>query len=278
LTADPKIRGWNCFRAARQGIHDSIAGGYYAAQVAKAKGLKKWMGCSPDYAYGRDSNQLFFEYLKHFYKDAEVVSEAWPKLYQPDYTEQLTKILQVKPQALYTCFWGGDLTAFVDQSNIYNLFAQMQVFAINLADYSILTAIKKLPPGVHSGTRYISTFPKTEENAKWAADYRAKYKDYPINWSWENATGARFVIEAIKKAQSSEAKKVAEALKGMTVDSPFGVGGKLTMRADDNTLVNYATGWGATIAKEPFLPDVVSVDWKVIDELETEWKKKMKYI
>jgi branched-chain amino acid transport system substrate-binding protein len=278
LTADPKIRAWNCFRAARQGIHDSIAGGFYSAQVAKAKGLTKWMGCSPDYAYGRDSNQLFFEYVKHFHKDTEVVGETWPKLYQSDYTEQLTKILQVKPQALYSCFWGGDLTAFIDQSNIYNLFAQMQVFAINLADYSILTAIKNLPQGVHSGTRYLSTFPKTPENAAWAADYRAKYKDYPLNWSWENATGAKFVIEAMKKAQSTDAKKLAEVLTGMTIDSPFGVGNKLTMRASDNTVINYATGWGPTIAKEPFLPEVVSIDWGVILELETEWKKKMKYI
>ena len=116
LTADPKIRSWNAFRSARQGIHDAIAGGHYAANVSKEKGLTKWMGCSPDYAYGRDSNVLFFEHLKHFNKDIEVIGESWPKLFQADYTEQLTKILQAKPQAIYTCLWGGDLTTFIDQS------------------------------------------------------------------------------------------------------------------------------------------------------------------
>lgn len=278
LTADPKNRAWNTFRAARQGIHDSIAGGHYAANVAKAKKLNKWMGCSPDYAYGRDSNQLFFEYLKQFYKDAEVIGETWPKLAQPDYTEQLTKILQAKPQAVYSCLWGGDLTAFIDQSNIYNLFAQMEVFAINIADYAILTAVKNLPKGIHSGSRYLATFPKTQENADWSAAYRKKYNEFPLNWSWENAAGAQFVIEAMKKTNSTDAKKVAAAISGMTIDSPFGIGGKLTMRAEDNTLVNYATGWGQTIQKDPYVPDVQAVDWKVITELETEWKKKMKYI
>ena len=34
----------------RQGIHDAIGGGDYAARIAKAKGLKKWATCSPDYA------------------------------------------------------------------------------------------------------------------------------------------------------------------------------------------------------------------------------------
>lgn len=278
LTADPKIRSWNAFRAARQGIHDAIAGGNYAANVSKAKGLKTWMGCSPDYAYGRDSNQLFFEHLKHFNKDVEVIGESWPKLFQADYTEQLTKILQAKPQAIYSCLWGGDLTTFIDQSSIYNLFAQMQVFAINIADYSILTAVKNLPQGIHSGNRYLSTFPKTEANAAWAKEYLAKFKEHPVTWSWENASGAKFVIEAMKKTNSTDPKKVASAMEGMTIDSPFGVGGKLTMRAEDHTIVNYAIGWGQTISKDPYVPDVQSVDWKVITELETEWKKRMKYI
>jgi branched-chain amino acid transport system substrate-binding protein len=246
--------------------------------VAKAKGLKRWMGCSPDYAYGRDSNKLFFEYLKHFNKDVEVVGESWPKLFQADYTEQLTKILQTKPQAIYTCLWGGDLTAFVDQASIYNLFAQMQVFAINIADYSILTAIKNLPVGIHSGSRYLSTFPKTKENSDWAEAYRKKFNEHPVNWSWENSVGAQFVIEAIKKTGSVEPRKVAEAMAGMTIDTPFGVGGKITMRAEDHTIINYATGWGETIQKEPYVPDVKAVDWKLILELETEWKKANKYL
>ena len=278
LTADPKIRSWNTFRAARQGIHDAIGGGSYAAKVAKEKGLNKWMGCSPDYAYGRDSNLLFFEYLKHFNKDVEVIGESWPKLFQADYTEQLTKILQTKPQAIYSCLWGGDLTTFIDQSNIYNRFAQMQVFAINIADYAILTAVKNLPKGIHSGSRYLASYPKTKENADWAAGYREKFKEYPQNWSWENTIGTQFVLQALKKTNSTDPKKLAEAISGATIDSPFGVDGKITMRAEDNTIVNYATGWGQTIPTDPYVPDVQSVDWKVITKLETEWKKKMKYL
>src|SRR3972149_3521053 len=103
LTADPKIRIPNAFRVARQGVHDSIVGGSYAAAVAKAKGLRKWMTCSPDYAYGRDTTAQFTADLKMFYPEAEIVGEAWPKLFQPDYTEVITKILQAKPQALYSC-------------------------------------------------------------------------------------------------------------------------------------------------------------------------------
>src|SRR5487761_1943493 len=142
LTADPKNRIPNAFRVTRQGVHDSIVGGNYSAAVAKAKGLRKWMTCSPDYAYGRDTTAQYVEYLKMFYPEIEVVGEAWPKLFQPDYTEVITKILQAKPQALYSCLWGGDLTSYIDQGNIYALFGATQFFAVNMADYTALTAVK----------------------------------------------------------------------------------------------------------------------------------------
>src|SRR2546430_9061679 len=41
LTADPKLRLPHVFRVCRQGIHDSIAGGAYAATVAKGMNLTK---------------------------------------------------------------------------------------------------------------------------------------------------------------------------------------------------------------------------------------------
>lgn len=277
LTADPKQRIPNAFRVCRQGIHDSIVGGAYAAKIANAKKLTKWMTCSPDYAYGRDTTAQFVEYLKHFKKDIEVVGEAWPKLFQPDYTEVVTKILQTKPQAMYSCLWGGDLTSFIDQGNIYALFAQIETFAVNMADYTALTVVKNLPKGIHSGNRYIKTFPKTAANAAWADAYRAKYKEYPTNWSWQNATVVQFLAAAAKKANSADGAKLADALRGLTIDSPFGTDGKLTLRAGDQTLVGYAVGWGTTIPSEPYVPEMTAGDWKQIAALEAEWKKKNGY-
>ena len=277
LTADPKQRIPNAFRVCRQGIHDSIVGGAYSANVANAKKLTKWMTCSPDYAYGRDTTAQFVEYLKHFKSDVEVVSEAWPKLFQPDYTEVLTKILQTKPQALYSCLWGGDLTSFIEQGNIYALFTQTETFAVNMADYTALTVVKNLPKGIHSGNRYIKTFPKTAQNANWADAYRAKYNEYPTNWAWQNATVVNFLSAAARKANSADGTKLADALRGLTIDSPFGSNGKLTLRADDQTLIDYAVGWGTTIPTEPYVPDVTPGDWRQIIELETEWKKKNNY-
>lgn len=277
LSADPKIRVPTAFRAARQGIHDAIVSATYAANVAKAKGLKTWMSCSPDYAYGRDNTSLFLQYLKRFHPDVEMVGEAWPKLFQADYTENITKILQAKPQALYSALWAGDLVSFVDQAGIYNLLSQTNMFAINMADYTTLTAVKNLPHGIHSASRYIKTFPATAENAAWADAYKLKYGDYPTNWSWENTVAMNYIVAAMKKTNSTDSAKLADAIRGMKLKTPFGADGTITMRAEDQTTVGYALGWGTTIPKEPYVPNVTPGDWKSILEHEAEWKKTMGY-
>src|ERR1700733_12720635 len=277
LSADPKLRLPNAFRVCRQGVHDCIVGGAYAAKVAKAKNLTKWMTTSPDYAYGRDTTAEYVSYVKHFTPDVEVVGEAWPKLFQPDYTEVLTKILQAKPQALYSCLRGGDVTASIDQRNIYALFGRDETCAVNMADYTALTVVKNLPKGIHSGDRYIKTFPNTPANAAWGDAYRAKYNEYPTSWSWQNATAIMFLADAAKKANSADGKKLAEVMPGLTIKCPFGADGKLTLRADDQTIVGYAIGWGTTISAEPYVTDMTAGDWAQIFELEAEWKEKKTY-
>src|SRR3546814_14151511 len=61
LTADQKNRIPWALRAARQGIHDAVGGGLYAAAVAKAKGLKTLATISPDYDYGRANTAEIME-------------------------------------------------------------------------------------------------------------------------------------------------------------------------------------------------------------------------
>ena len=47
-----------------------------------------------------------------------MITDAWPKLGQPDFTEVITKLILAKPQALFTLLYAGDLSAFVNQGNI----------------------------------------------------------------------------------------------------------------------------------------------------------------
>ena len=276
LTADPKIRAPNAFRVARQGVHDAVAGSIYLAEFANAKKLNKWATCSPDYAYGRDTTAQYLQFFKQFKPDVEVVAEGWPKLGQPDFTEVITKLIQAKPQALFTLLYAGDLSAFVNQGNVYALFSQMTVATPNI-DYPVLAAIKNLPAGIQSATRYLETFPDTPANKEWGEANLKRWNERPTNWSWQNALAMHFCEEAIKKTNSLDAKTLAAALTGMKINTPFGADGTITMR-DDHTTIGYAIGWGQTTPKEPFISDIKAADWGKIVELETEWKKQKQYI
>jgi branched-chain amino acid transport system substrate-binding protein len=276
LTADPKIRAPTAFRVARQGVHDAVAGSIYLAEFANAKKINKWATCSPDYAYGRDTTAQYLQFFKQFKPDVEVITEAWPKLGQPDFTEVITKLIQAKPQALFTLLYAGDLSAFVNQANVYALFSQMTVATPNV-DYPVMAAIKNLPPGILSATRYLETFPDTPANKAWGEAYLKRWNERPTNWSWECTVAMQFYEAAIKKAGTLEAKALSQALTGLKINTPFGADGTITMR-EDHTTVGYALGWGQTTPKEPFLVDIKAADWGKIIEFETEWKKQQKYI
>jgi branched-chain amino acid transport system substrate-binding protein len=278
LTADPKLHVPTAFRTARQGIHDAIGGGDYAAKIAKAKSLKKWVTCSPDYAYGRSNTAEFMEYAKYFDNSIQVVDEAWPKLFQPDYTEVVTKVLNAKADAMYSALWGGDLVAFIDQGNLYGLFDKQASFMVNLGDYGIVDEVKQFPQGVYSGGRYNHTVPPTKENEDWYQAYVKTQKHKPTNWSWENAVAAELLVDALKKTNGdTNGKKLAEAIKGAKIKSPFGVDGTVTMRAEDNTLINYVIGYGLSQSKDPYISDFKTSSWEPILELEKAWKKKQGY-
>lgn len=273
LTADPAMREPWIFRSGRQGIHDAIAGGYYSAEMVKA-GAKRWMTCSPDYAYGRSTTAEFREYLEKFAPDVEFVNETWPKIFQPDYTENINAILNSGPDALYSCLWGGDLVSFFDQASLYGLFEDMQAVCVNMGDTPVLESIKNMPGGIVSGNRYHKDIPDLPANEQWNEAFRESGK-LPTNWAWQAYTGASFILAALADTNGeTDRDKLSDATRGRTIDSPFGVNGTVTMREEDNTLVDYAIAYGKTLPKPPYLGDAETISWDLIREHEAEWKKK----
>ena len=278
LSADPKLKIATAFRCARQGIHDAVAGGVYAAKVAKARGLKRWMTASPDYAYGRDNTAEFLEFARKFEPSIEVVDQVWPKLFAPDYTESITKILSQKPQAMYTALWGGDLVAFVEQASLYNLPSTVSLFCAGLGDPPVIGAIKQLPEGLFSAYRYSRVYPESPDNTKFATEFNATMKYDPTNWAWQNYVAAGFVIEALKRTGgSTDGKKLAGEIAGMKLPTPLGVDGSITMRADDHTIIDYPVAWARSVKKAPFLEGFEPVPWSDILPFEAEWKKAKGY-
>jgi len=276
-TADPKIWTPYSFRSARQSVHDCCVAGYYAAKLSKEQGLTRWYSISPDYAYGHDSTDRFFEFLQKGNPQVQIAGKLWPKLFEPDYTPHITKMLADKPHAFYSALWGGDTVAFIEQALMYGLFDVSKFFCINIADYTVLKALKKVPEGLHTGSRYLRNVPDSPANHQFADSYWKKYGELPTNWSWETYSGMLFLMEGIKKAGSTDTEKVVKAMKGLRIKAPAGApddDGHITMRARDHTHVGYAIAWGRTISKEPYVTDLYYLPWSEILKEEEEYLKK----
>jgi len=103
--------------------------------------------------------------------DVELITEAWPKLGQPDFTEVITKLIQPSRRLCLRSSMPANLSAFVNQGNVYALFAQMTVATPNV-DYPVLAAIKNLPAGIQSATRYLGEPSRIRPaNKEWGQAY-----------------------------------------------------------------------------------------------------------
>src|SRR4030042_2437703 len=89
----------------------SRAGAYLMA----SKPYKRWMCIGPGYSYGYESWNSFKEKLKELRPDIEMVGELWPKLTEPEYTSFIQKIIEAKPEAVWSPFWGMDAVTFIKQ-------------------------------------------------------------------------------------------------------------------------------------------------------------------
>ena len=70
----------------------------------------------------------------------------------------------------------------------------------------------------------------------------------------ERDRDAFLIAAASRRPTRADGKKLAEALRGMKINSPFGADGTMTMRAEDQTLIGYAIGWGTTIPQRALRP------------------------
>jgi branched-chain amino acid transport system substrate-binding protein len=246
------------FRAARSTKLD----GALNAQYGETLGITNWASISPDYAYGRDCTDRYFEALKERQPDVKVDNQLWPALFEPDYTPLIQQLMQRKPEAVYSCLWGGDLVAFIQQAEPFGFFDQITFVTPALADSLVLEGLgDKLPAGIHTASRFALGSPPTKANEEFSVEYQEKYGEGATNWAVQAYIGVHLLADAIEKAGSTDPDEVAAALEGMEYkDSPWG---DVSLRESDHTLINYDVRWGVT--------DPAREDYPVDFTFETEW-------
>ena len=246
-----------------------------------------------DYAWGRDSWEIFLNTLKALKPDVKVVAELFPKLGASDFSTEISRLQALKPDVILNTSWGGDLDTFVRQAAQRGLMApggQGPLMVLPLAESSLERLGAVMPDGVIVGGRGEHYFlhPETKDDPKhkeFVAKFRAKTGAYPIYPTYHMAqalAGMKVGYEKAIKANGGKwpgPEQVAEAMRS----SEFkGYGRTVRMREDGQGLEDQLLGLTKRVPQYPFAvmdkmmlvpADLVTTP---VGQLSPDWVKTLK--
>jgi branched-chain amino acid transport system substrate-binding protein len=225
LTAPQNLHPY-IFRVAS---NTDVEGKAAATLMARWKDLKRVATIAPDYAYGRDAIAAFVANLKQLRPEIEIVDQQWPKLGEPDFTAFITAQMGKKPDAVMCALFAGDFVTFSKEATPLGYFKAIDNRLVDGAEVATVDEAQALgadyPYGIVSDAYDPVIWTGNEPAEHKAYEQRLKAftkSDYGSGWSIVGYESIVALAEGIKKAGSTNNDKVANALLGMTFDTPVG--------------------------------------------------------
>jgi branched-chain amino acid transport system substrate-binding protein len=238
--------------------------GRSAAEIVASLKVKRVATIAPDFAYGRDGVGAFVAHLKKIAPDVQIIDQQWPKLNESDYSAFITAQMAAKPDLVFSIICCGNFDAFAKQAKALNYFKQLNGKFVGVGEAGSIEMFKALgddyPLGIWGNTYDAFNWEGGASHTAYLEKVKKYTKEqYPSSWVIQGYVSMQFLVEAIRKANSVDGKKVSDALKGMTISTPQG---PITMRAKDQQ-ADRAQLYGQA-AKVPGIPFPVLTNIKSV--------------
>jgi branched-chain amino acid transport system substrate-binding protein len=237
------------FRTAAHAASENISAALYV--LATKPNLKTIAGLNYDYAYGRDSWDVFKRTILKLKPDVQVVGELWTKFLATEYSAEISRLLALKPDVIHTVNWGAGLTSFINQGETRGLFEQSLVMMTT----GLLSQAEILPKGAaFSGRGYHLQYPDPDNNPgnrEYLRSYKAKFNsmpDYQGTFMAQAFYGLKAGIEKAVKVKNGAwptNEEIAAAMEGLEFDTPRG---RVLVRKDHEAV--HEAMWGLTSGKK----------------------------
>jgi branched-chain amino acid transport system substrate-binding protein len=217
---------WNryIFRTGRSSSQDAIANA-----VAVGKKGTSIATLAQDYAFGRDGVKAFKEALAG--TGAEIVHEEYAPQQTTDFTAPAERLFNAlkdrKGRKVIFIIWAGGNPFKIADLNPSR-------YGIEIASGgNILPALAayKALPGMEGATYYYYEHPKNKINQWLVAEHQRRYKSPPDFFTAGGMAAGIAVVEALKKAGSTDTEKLIAAMEGMSFETPKG---RMTFRKEDH--------------------------------------------
>ena len=220
----------------------SRAGAYFVAD----KPYKRWMCIGPNYNYGWDSWASFKGKLKELRPDVEFLDPPlWPKLMETNYKEFIQKIMDAKPDAVWSPLWGMDAVNFIKQGLAVGLFDKIKfAFPDGAALETLVPLGKEMPSGIYVAARYFFLTPDSAMNRAFVKSYQETFKELPDYMAEESYAGVYFIKAAVERAGTTDADAVIKAVEKEPLAWETPEGWKI-IRGQDHAVVEDVV-WGET--------------------------------
>jgi branched-chain amino acid transport system substrate-binding protein len=191
---------------------------------------KRWATVAPNYEYGQSAVASFRSLLKARRPDVEFVAEQWPALGKLEAGATAQALAAARPDAIFNVTFGADLTKFVREGNLRGLFEDRAVVSMLTGEPEYLDPLKDETPAGWIVTGYPWEQIRNPAHDRFVDSYRRRYNDTPRLGSVVGYTTLMAIVEAIRKAGSTDTEKLIKAFRGLKVQTVFG---PITFRAID---------------------------------------------
>lgn len=210
------------FRTGRNSSQDA----YAAAAAIAGKGVKI-ATFAPDYSFGWDGVNAFKSAAEKL--GAEIVLEEYADPAATDFTSNLQKVIDAKPDYLFVV-WAGANSPW---NQIADLKIQEKGIKISTGAPDII-ALKFMNPliGMEGFSVYYHTLPQNDVNKWLVEEHQKRFNEVPDLFTPGGMSAAISIVEALKKSEGdADAKKLIGIMEGMSFETPKGT---MTFREEDH--------------------------------------------
>src|SRR3984957_12983746 len=166
------------------------------------KGVKSAFLIGPNYAAGKD----MLAGVQSTFKGQIVGQELtrWPD--QLDFSAELSKAREAKPDAIFAFYPGGAGVQFITQYAQAGLKGQIPLYTAFIVDDLSLPRLKDLAVGIPGAQEWVNDLPN-DANKKYVTEYKAKYSASPSFYGAQTYDAVGLIDSAVTAVKGDLADK-----------------------------------------------------------------------